>query len=88
MSEPDDIRDEVEHYRQIVLLYEALDHEIDALLMQYGGASENMPPWELSRYRKMARQRDELQNDMLALEQDLDLDDAEADNPEPGEEPT
>lgn len=77
MSEtPADLRAEMRRYQQIVLEYEALDKQIDALLMQYGGASENMPPSELQRYRMLARQRDELQNDMRSLEQIL-LNDAD-----------
>ncbi len=27
------------HYRQVVLMYEALDKEIDTLIMAYGGMS-------------------------------------------------
>jgi hypothetical protein len=70
------VEPQLRHYQDVVAQYEALDREIDALLMQYGGASENMPAWELARYRKLARQRDDLQNEMRALEQVL-FDDAE-----------
>jgi hypothetical protein len=71
-----DLREEMRRYQQIVLAYEALDKQIDSLLMAYGGASENMPSAELDRYRALARQRDELQNEMRTLEQIL-LNDAD-----------
>ncbi len=41
-------------------MYEALDEEIDTLIMAHGGTSEQMPPEDLERYRELARQRDEL----------------------------
>lgn len=64
----------VQRYQQIVLQYEALDEQIDALIMEYGGGSENMPPDAYARYRDLARQRDELFNEMRELEQLLDID--------------
>jgi hypothetical protein len=77
MTEPQrDMQAMMQQYREIVQSYEALDHQIDALLMQYGGASENMPFGELAKYRKLAQQRDGLYNEMRALEQIL-LDDDE-----------
>ena len=73
-----DLLQQVQHYRKVVLMYEALDKEIDTLIMAYGGASENMPPEEHERYRDMARQRDELLNEMRTIEQQLlDEDDLE-----------
>jgi hypothetical protein len=73
----DDQRDalhRVQEYRKIVLLYEALDKQIDDLIMTYGGVMEKMPPEALTRYRELARQRDDMQNDMRALEQELQID--------------
>jgi hypothetical protein len=73
---PDDDRDalrRVQEYRKLVLLYEALDKQIDDLIMANGGLAENMSALDLARYRKLARQRDEVQNDMRALEQDLQM---------------
>lgn len=67
---------QVQHYRKVVLLYEALDKQIDELIMAHGGASENMLPEDHDRYREMARERDELLNEMRRLEQEL-LDDDE-----------
>ncbi len=80
MSDPEsELQAIVQRYKQLVLEYEELDRQIDQLLMEYGGASENMPQWELARYRKMARQRDDLQNEMRDLEAQLQLDDSETD---------
>jgi hypothetical protein len=66
---------QVQAYRKLVLLYEALDQEIDDLIMAYGGVPEKMSPAALQRYRDLARRRDELQNDMRVMEQQLQLDD-------------
>ena len=65
----------VQQYRKLVLVYEALDEEIDQLLMTNGGHTEDMPPETIERYRTLAKRRDEVQNDMLALEQELQIDD-------------
>jgi len=75
---PDDERDalhRVQEYRKVVLLYEALDKQIDDLIMTYGGFMEKMPPEALVRYRELARRRDDVQNDMRALELELQIDD-------------
>lgn len=71
-----DILQQVQHYRKVVLMYEALDEEIDALIMAHGGTSDQMPTEDLERYRDLARQRDELLNEMREIEQRL-LDDDE-----------
>jgi uncharacterized heparinase superfamily protein len=65
----------VQAYRKLVLLYEALDAEIDKLIMAHGGHSEDMPPEDLQRYRDLAHKRDDLQNQMREMEQSLALDD-------------
>jgi hypothetical protein len=64
----------VQQYRKIVLLYEALDAQIDELIMAHGGTSEHMSAEALSRYRELARKRDEMLNDMRVLEHELRLD--------------
>jgi len=64
----------VHKYQSLVLTYEALDKEIDALIMAHGGLSENMPPEDLARYRNLARQRDDVQGEMHELEMELDID--------------
>ena len=59
-----DILQQVQYYRKVVLIYEALDEEIDKLIMAHGGTSDKMSPEDLERYRELARQRDELHNEM------------------------
>jgi hypothetical protein len=66
--------DKVQMYRKIVLQYEAVDAEIDALIMAHGGGSEKMTDEERARYRQLANRRDELLNEMRLLEKQL-LDD-------------
>ena len=80
MGENDsEILQQVQYYRKVVLQYEALDKEIDTLIMKHGGTSDQMPPEDLERYRALARQRDELHNEMRAIEQQL-LDDDDMEN--------
>ncbi len=62
---------EVMEYRKLVLLYEAIDAEIDKLIMMHGGRSEDLPDADRERYRDLARKRDDLQNEMRAMEQRL-----------------
>jgi hypothetical protein len=64
----------VHKYQALVLAYEALDKEIDALIMAHGGTSEKMPPEDLERYRNLARRRDDVQGEMHELEMALDID--------------
>lgn len=68
---------QVQRYRKMVLLYEALDEEIDQLIMAHGGGTERMSEADLTRYRELARKRDEVLNEMRILEQELRLDDME-----------
>ncbi len=76
MGENDsDLLQQVQYYRKVVLMYEALDEEIDTLIMAHGGTSDQMPWEDLRRYRDLARQRDELLNEMRTLEQQLLTDD-------------
>ncbi len=63
--------DQVQTYRRLVLEYEALDEQVDALLAAHHGATENMSPNDYERYRELARQRDSVYHQMLALEQQL-----------------
>lgn len=74
MSEQErDARQQVEEYRQLVLRYEALDEEIDNFLAAQGGRLDEMTALDRAYYRKLARQRDEMFNEMRALEQALNL---------------
>jgi hypothetical protein len=74
-SDEQDALSRVQTYRKLVLLYEALDSEIDALIMAHGGSSEQMTDADRARYRDLAKKRDEVQNEMRLLEHELDLDD-------------
>lgn len=65
---------QVQAYRKLVLLYEALDKEIDDLLMSHGGHTENMTSSDLERYRELAEKRSDVQNQMYILEQLLSID--------------
>ena len=67
--------DRVQRYRRLLLEYEALDEQVDTLLAQYKGATENMPDDEYDRYRELARHRDVVYHQMKALERELFPDD-------------
>lgn len=67
----DDVMGQVKHYREKVALYESLRIEINSLLTDHNGATENMHADDLARYRDLARQRDEALNDMRWFEQQL-----------------
>ncbi|MAS33238.1 MAG: hypothetical protein CL610_04485 [Anaerolineaceae bacterium] len=66
-----DSYDKVRLYRELVLKYEEIDAEIDALIMAVSGAPDKLSSTERDRYRELARRRDELQNEMRWLEQQL-----------------
>lgn len=73
MPDNDDLTS-VQTYRNLVLQYEAMHAGINALFQTHPGGTETMTERELAQYRDMARQRDELLNEMRLLEQQL-LDD-------------
>lgn len=79
MTTPQDDKQQVEQYRQIVLEYEALDHEIDVLLMANDGGTEGMTAGDLERYRALAERRDVAYNQLKALERQLFKEDSEKD---------
>ncbi len=62
---------QVQNYRKLVLIYEALQKEINALIMGSGGNSEHMSVEDRTRYRELANRRDEVQNEIRYLEQRL-----------------
>jgi hypothetical protein len=68
----------VQKYRKLVLVYEALDEEIDQLIMANGGHTEQMSVETMARYRTLAKRRDEVENDMRTLEQELQIDDEDS----------
>ena len=67
----DDMRQQVARYKELVAKYEALDEQIDALIEEHQGHSENFSDETRERYLKMARERDEIQNLMREMEQEL-----------------
>lgn len=72
MSDPnDDMKAKVEAVRRLRIAYEAVDEEIDALLDAHGGEKTKLPEPEHDTYRQLARQRDELLNEIQILEQQL-----------------
>lgn len=67
----DERAEEIQHYKQLVDAYHALDEKIDALLTRYGGHTENMPAEAMEAYRQLARERDDVFNEMRMMEQSL-----------------
>jgi len=68
----------VQQYRKLVLVYEALDEEIGQLILASGGHTDQMSPETMARYRNLARRRDDVENDMRSLEQELQIDDEDS----------
>jgi hypothetical protein len=71
---PSDI-ERVQEYQKLVLEYEALDAEIDGLLADHNGATEQMTDEDFERYRELAHRRDYIYNQMKAIERQILLDD-------------
>ena len=61
-------QEQVQHYKQLVLDYEAVDAKVDALLENNGGHTENMSASDMQTYRQLASQRDDLFNQIKAIE--------------------
>ncbi len=75
MNSDSDLQD-VQAYRDLVLRYEALEQQIDALFAVHRGGTDKMSEEELRRYRALQQQRDELLSEMRVWEQRLSIDDA------------
>lgn len=71
---PADDKTRVELYQHLVIEYEKLDEQIDHLLMRNNGHTEGMSDADYRAYRELAEQRDEIHNQIQALENKL-LDD-------------
>jgi uncharacterized protein YdcH (DUF465 family) len=69
MSE--DMRQQVARYKELVAKYEALDEQIDALIEAHEGHSENFSDGVREQYLSLARERDDVQNLMREMEQEL-----------------
>lgn len=67
----DDTQSRIARYREIVLQYESIHHKISDLLDRHQGGTEHMSDDDRQHYREMARQRDELVNEIRVLEQQL-----------------
>lgn len=58
-------------YRNLVLDYEAVNREINALFHVHQGGTETMTEQEFAHYRELAKRRDELFNEIKVMEQQL-----------------
>ena len=67
--------DLVQRYRALVLEYEDLDEQVDDFLAEHAGSTEEMSTEDLAHYRDLARRRDEVHNQMKALERQIFQDD-------------
>lgn len=61
-------QEQVQHYKQLVLDYEAVDAKVDALLENNGGHTEKMSASDMQTYRQLASQRNDLFNQIKAIE--------------------
>jgi len=67
----DDMRQQITQYDQLVQKYHALDEQIDNLLHAHQGHSENLSDSSRQKYRQLARERDDIFNQMRTMEQEL-----------------
>ncbi|MGB7339522.1 MAG: hypothetical protein WBC91_11575 [Phototrophicaceae bacterium] len=67
----DNMLEKVTQYNELVHQYHALDEDIDSLLEHHQGHSENMTDEARTTYRQLARQRDDILNQMREMEQTL-----------------
>ena len=67
----DNMLQEVTRYNELVQQYHALDEQIDNLIHAHQGHSENMTDESRATYRQLARQRDDVFNQMRTMEQSL-----------------
>lgn len=55
-------------YQAVVLAYEQVGAQIQTLIQTYGGHSDSIPPEQMRLYRQLAAQRDELYDQLKAIE--------------------
>ena len=67
----DDMLQQVTRYNELVQEYHTLDEQIDDLIHAHQGHSENMSDESRETYRQLARQRDDIFNEMRTMEQTL-----------------
>lgn len=63
----DEMQQLTQHYNQIVETYQTVHHTLSRLLDEYGG-TELMPPDIRTQYHDLARQRDEIFDEMRQIE--------------------
>lgn len=68
-------REQVQAYQKLVLAYEAKGEEIAGLMERNGGHTENMSEADMHLYRQLAQERDDLFNELKAMEAALLRDD-------------
>ena len=79
MTMQDNLSQQVEDYRSLVLQYEKLDEQIDTLLDAHKHRREDQLDEDTrQQYRELARQRADTLNAMRVLEQQLQLDESDA----------
>lgn len=61
-------REQAQTYQALVLRYESLGTQIQTLIEKHGGHSENIPPDEMTLYRRLAEQRDDLYGQIKEIE--------------------
>jgi hypothetical protein len=71
-----DLSADLARYQVLVAAYEAIDERIDVFLASQGTSLDKMGDADKHRYREMCRERDDLHNEMRALEQMLFGDEA------------
>ncbi|MCU0475207.1 MAG: hypothetical protein MUC99_03680 [Anaerolineae bacterium] len=71
-----DLSADLARYQALVAAYEAIDERIDAFLASRGISLDKMSDADKLHYREMCRERDDVHNEMRALEQMLFGDDA------------
>lgn len=67
----DNMLQQVTRYNELVQEYHALDEKIDTLIDAHQGHSENMSDESRETYRQLARERDDVFNQMRTMEQTL-----------------
>jgi len=73
LNRQNDLLEQIEHYRQLTQRYRTLDQQIDDLLKRtrVAGDIDTLHHVDREAYRSLARQRDEIINEMRRMEQFL-----------------
>jgi hypothetical protein len=68
--------EQLQAYQTAVAAYESIDQAIDTFLNVNGGSVEHLSADKLTQYRELSRKREDLQNEIRILGQQLDLDES------------